>query len=139
MNTIAIVGRVTRKPDLRYTRSNLPYASFSVVSYDELGKTYFDVTMFGEDAEKLISLEEGNMVLVIGSVSVYIPKNSQKRFWRVKADKVKDLTAYLANKLEGEADEEKKHGLAEEGDFGAMEDEPIVGDLEEISEDISPF
>ena len=69
---ITFIGNLTAAPELRYGKSGVPWASFSVAvnkgREEEGNKTahWFDVKCFNEFAEHMAELPQGTRVIVIG-------------------------------------------------------------------------
>ena len=78
-NTVTVVGNVTRDPELRFTQSGLPIASFGLAwnrrrqdQDDEV--SFFDVTCFRQLAENVAeSVRKGARVVIYGTL--------QQRSW----------------------------------------------------------
>lgn len=75
MNTVAIIGRLTREPELRHTQGGTSVCEFSVAvdragdkqDDDTYGPGFFDVTVWGNAAETCAQyLEKGQKVGVKG-------------------------------------------------------------------------
>ena len=90
LNHIVIMGRLTRDPELRYTSSNIPVASFTVAVDRDYGKTetgekqtdFINVTAWrqtGEFVSKYFS--KGSMVVVSGRLQIrdYTDREGNKR------------------------------------------------------------
>lgn len=76
MNTIQLVGRLTRDPDLRYTPSNKAVAQFTlavnrryVKETDEVKADFFPIVIWGKQAENCKTyLQKGNQAAVVGEL-----------------------------------------------------------------------
>lgn len=91
LNRIIIHGRLTKDPELRYTQSGKPVASFTVaVDRQKDGADFFDVTAWdklGETASKYLG--KGREVIVQGRMqsNAYEDKNGNKRTaWGIQAE-----------------------------------------------------
>lgn len=97
LNTITIMGRLTRDPELRYTQSQTPVASFTVAcERDFAGQDQEKVTDFidcvawrqgGEFVNKYF--HKGNMIIVDGRLQSrkWTDKDGNKRTsWEINAD-----------------------------------------------------
>jgi len=73
MNTIVILGRLTRDFELRYTQNNTAVASGSVASNRKFGSNeetaFFDLTVWGKSAEAIAEhTHKGDMLHIVGRV-----------------------------------------------------------------------
>lgn len=97
LNTITIMGRLTRDPELRYTQSQTPVASFTVAcERDFAGQDQEKVTDFidcvawrqgGEFVNKYF--HKGNMIIVDGRLQSrkWTDKEGNKRVsWEINAE-----------------------------------------------------
>lgn len=97
LNTITVMGRMTRDPELRYTQSQTPVASFTVAcERDFAGQDQEKVTDFidcvawrttGEFVNKYF--HKGNMIVVDGRLQSrkWTDKEGNKRTsWEINAD-----------------------------------------------------
>lgn len=97
LNTITIMGRLTRDPELRYTQSQTPVASFTVAcERDFAGQDQEKVTDFidcvawrstGEFVNKYF--HKGNMIIVDGRLQSrkWTDKEGNKRTsWEINAE-----------------------------------------------------
>ena len=70
MNRVMLIGRLTAKPELRYTASNVPFARFTLAvdrNYGEDETDFFNCVSFGKQAEFVEKyLKKGIKVLVTG-------------------------------------------------------------------------
>jgi len=102
MNRVMLVGRLTAKPELRYTSGNMPYARFSVAvnrtfsNKDGQRETDFiNVVAWRNQAENVAKfLDKGSLVSVEGRLQTgnYTDKDGNKRYTvDVQADSVQFL------------------------------------------------
>lgn len=102
MNRAMLVGRLTAKPELRYTTSNLPFARFSVaVNRTFTGRDgqretdFINVVVWRKQAENVCNyLDKGSLVSVEGRIQTgsYDDKDGNKRYtMEVVADSVQFL------------------------------------------------
>ena len=88
LNHIVIMGRLTRDPELRYTQSQIPVASFSVAVDRDFGRNEEKQTDFidcvawrqtGEFVSKYF--QKGSMVVVSGRLQIrdWTDKDGNKR------------------------------------------------------------
>ncbi len=101
MNRVLLVGRLTAKPELRYTNSNIPYTRFSVAvdgipsSNGERRTDFINTVAWRKQAENICQyLDKGSLVSVEGRLqtSNYTDKDGNKRYsMDVQADNVRFL------------------------------------------------
>lgn len=101
MNRVLLVGRLTAKPELRYTNSNLPYTRFSVAvdgirsANGERRTDFINTVAWRKQAENICQyLDKGSLVSVEGRLqtSNYTDKDGNKRYsMDVQVDNVRFL------------------------------------------------
>ncbi|MDD3341373.1 MAG: single-stranded DNA-binding protein [Bacilli bacterium] len=102
MNRAMLIGRLTAKPELRYTSSNLPFARFSIAinrtfaGRDGQRETDFiNIVVWRKQAENVCNfLDKGSLVGVEGRIQTgsYDDKDGNKRYTvEVVADSVQFL------------------------------------------------
>ena len=77
INRVVLVGRLTRDPELRKAKSDLPVASFSVAVDSRMknadgtwGTTFMNCSVFGNQAENVVKFtRKGSLVGVEGSLN----------------------------------------------------------------------
>lgn len=89
LNKAILIGRLTTKPELKYTSSNLPFARFSVAvnraysnSEGERETDFINVIVWRKQAENVCNyLDKGSLVMVEGSISTnsYDDKDGNRR------------------------------------------------------------
>lgn len=101
-STVTIKGRLTKDPELRFTNSGTPVASFTVVTsrkfknaqdqWEETDTSFWDCTAFKEFAENIVeSCEKGTSVIVTGAMKQekWQTKEGENRTsWKVLVDDV---------------------------------------------------
>ena len=124
MNRVFLIGRVTSKPELRYTRSNTACTNLSIAidrTYGEDKKTDFiNVVVWRKQAENVCNyLDKGSLVSVEGRLqqSSYEDKDGNKRN---RLDVVADNIQFLNTKSKDTKPivEEKKKEEDPFADFG---------------------
>ena len=99
MNSVALIGRLTRDPELRYTANNFPMCSFTL-AIDRQGKeekktNFIPVKVLGKTAENVAKfLFKGKLAGVEGEIQTdsYEAKDGSKRYtWEVLAYRVEFL------------------------------------------------
>lgn len=105
MNRVALVGRLTAKPELRYTGSNLPYARFSIAVNrtfrNNEGQTeadFINIIVWRKQAENVCNfLDKGRLVSIDGRLQTgsYTDKDGNRRY---TVDVVADSVQFLESK-----------------------------------------
>ena len=99
MNTVNLIGRLTKDPELRYTANNFPMCSFTL-AIDRQGKeekktNFIPVKVLGKTAENVAKfLSKGKLAGVEGEIQTdsYEAKDGSKRYtWEVLAYRVEFL------------------------------------------------
>ena len=99
MNNVALIGRLTKDPELRYTANNFPMCSFTL-AIDRQGKeekktNFIPVKVLGKTAENVSKfLSKGKLAGVEGEIQTdsYEAKDGSKRYtWEVLAYRVEFL------------------------------------------------
>ena len=102
MNRVFLIGRLTRDPELRYTGSNLPVATFSLAvnrnyanQNGEREADFINIVVWRKQAENVKNyLSQGSQVAVEGRIQTrsYDDNNGQKRYvTEIVADNVEFL------------------------------------------------
>jgi len=102
MNRVMLIGRLTAKPELKYTGSNLPFARFSVAvnrtfnnAQGQREADFINVVVWRKQAENVCNfLDKGSLVSIEGRIQTgsYDDKDGNKRYTReVVADSVQFL------------------------------------------------
>lgn len=108
MNRVELVGRLTAKPELRYTNSNIAYTRFSIAinrvvanAQGEKETDFINIVVWGKQAENAANyLDKGRLVAVEGSIQTgsYTDKDGNKRTsFDVRADRVQFLESSNRN------------------------------------------
>lgn len=104
MNRVMLVGRLTTKPELRYTGSNLPYSRFSVAvnrtfsnSQGQREADFINVVVWRKQAENVCNfLDKGSLVSVEGRLQTSTYEvNGEKRY---RVEVVADSVQFLESK-----------------------------------------
>ena len=109
MNRVMLIGRLTAKPELRYTGSNLPYSRFSVAvnrtfnnAQGQRETDFINVVVWRKQAENVCNfLNKGSLVSVEGRLQTgsYDDKDGNKRY---TMDVVADSVQFLESKNQGQ-------------------------------------
>ena len=105
MNRVMLIGRLTAKPELRYTGSNVPYARFSLAvnrpfsnQNGERETDFINVIIWRKQAENVCNfLDKGSLVSVEGRIQTgsFNDKDGNKRY---TTDVVADNVQFLESK-----------------------------------------
>ena len=126
MNKVFLTGRLTAKPELRYTQSNNAVASFTVAVNRQKKQDgtqeadFINCRVWNKQAENLCKYQDkGNLILVDGSIRVdsYIGNDGSKKYITyVLAERIE----YLESKKKTEAEEAKQDNNTHDpfADFG---------------------
>lgn len=104
MNRVMLVGRLTTKPELRYTGSNLPYSRFSVAVNRTFSNKdgqreadFINVVVWRKQAENVCNfLNKGSLVSVEGRLQTSTYEvNGEKRY---RVEVVADSVQFLESK-----------------------------------------
>ena len=105
MNRVTLVGRLTAKPELRYTGSNLPYARFTIAvnrtfrnNDGQAEADFISVIVWRKQAENVCNfLDKGRLVSVDGRLQTgsYTDKDGNRRY---TTDVVADSVQFLESR-----------------------------------------
>ena len=119
LNRVAVLGRLTKDPELRKTNSDIAFATFSLAVDNTIkeadgtrGTLFIDCRIFGSQAESLVKYtRKGSKVAVDGSIN-------QRNFVRQDGTKGKAIEIYADSvtflEPKPEADEEAKEPNVED-------------------------
>lgn len=109
MNRVCLVGRLTAKPELRYTGSNVPYARFSLAvnrtfsnAQGERETDFINIIVWRKQAENVCNfLDKGSLVSIEGRIQTgsYDDKDGNKRY---TTDVVADSVQFLESKSQNQ-------------------------------------
>lgn len=110
MNRVSLVGRLTGKPELRYTSSNLPYARFSVAvnrtfsnQQGQREADFINIVVWRKQAENVCNfLDKGSLVSIDGRIQTgsYDDKEGNKKY---TMEVVGDTVQFLESKAQSQA------------------------------------
>ena len=102
MNKVCLVGRLTAKPELRYTGTNIPYTRFSLAvnrtfnnAQGEREADFINIIVWRKQAENITNyLDKGSQVSVEGRLQTgsYTDKDGNRRY---TVDVVADSVQFL--------------------------------------------
>ena len=98
MNSVALIGNLTRDPELRYTADNKPVANFTIaVSRQAVeGTDFIDVSVWNKQAENVKKyLFKGSKVAVEGSIRTGTYEKDGKKYksFSIMSNKVHFLSS----------------------------------------------
>lgn len=107
MNRVVLIGRLTAKPELRYTGSNVPFARFSLAvnrtftsANGERETDFINIVIWRKQAENVCNyLDKGSLVSVEGRIQTgsYDAQDGTKRY---TTDIVADSVEFLESKAQ---------------------------------------
>ncbi len=110
MNRVCLVGRLTAKPELRYTGSNVPYTRFSLAvnrtfnnANGEREADFINIVVWRRQAENVANyLDKGSRVSVEGRIQTgsYTAGDGSRRY---TTDVVADNIQFLDTRRQAEA------------------------------------
>jgi single-strand DNA-binding protein len=119
MNRVTLVGRLTNKPELRYTSNNLPFVRFSVAvnrtysnQQGQKETDFINVVAWRKQAENVCNfLDKGSLVSIDGRIQTgsYDDKDGNKKYtFEVLADSVQ----FLESKAQSQARVQNKDDVS---------------------------
>ena len=160
MNKVVLIGRLTRDPELRYTGSNIPVATFTLAvnrafsnQQGEREADFINIVVWRKQAENVKNyLTQGSQAAVEGRLQTrsYDDQNGQKRYvTEVVADNVEFLGSKNSSMNTNNTNASAGHAEPSPYDFGPAP-EPKGTDVDsnpfadfganiEISDDELPF
>ena len=154
MNSVALIGRLTRDPEIRYTGDQMAIATFSIAidrppRRDGTRETDFPrITVFGRQAENCEKyLKKGRMVGVTGRIQTgsYTNKNGDKVY---TTDIVADRVEFLewgdreGGQSQGGYGQQSQSGFGGQDSFGQSQQSQAPSmpqGFEAIDDDDIPF
>lgn len=117
MNNVVLMGRLTREPELRYSKNKKAVCQFTLaVQRDYKNKEgnydadFINIVMWGNNGERLSqTVTKGQRVLVQGQIQIrsYENKNGDKR-WVTEI--IANKFNYIENKIKSDEEFEKVFG-----------------------------
>ena len=109
MNRVMLIGRLTAKPELRYTSSNIPYARFTVAVNRAFNNQdgnreadFINIVVWRKQAEVICNyFDKGNQIAIEGRLQTgsYDDKDGNKRY---TTDVVLDQFHFIESKAQRE-------------------------------------
>lgn len=141
MNRVMLIGRLTTKPELRYTGSNVPYSRFSIAvnrtfsnNQGQRETDFINVVVWRKQAENVCNfLDKGSLVAVEGRLQTgnYDDKDGNKRY---TMDVVGDNVQFLESK--GQA---QNRANSMDNSFGGYEPEPSYPTMDVQNDPFADF
>lgn len=110
MNRVMLIGRLTAKPELRYTGSNIPYARFTVAVNRQFNNQdgnreadFINVIVWRKQAEVICNyFDKGNQIAIEGRLQTgsYDAQDGSKRY---TTDVVLDQFHFIESRAQREA------------------------------------
>ena len=152
MNKVFLIGRLVRDPELRYTGTNIPVATFSIAvnrnyanAAGEREADFINIVVWRKQAENVKNyVKQGSQVAIDGKIQTrtYDDQNGQKRYiTEVVADNVQFLDSKNKNdNLAVNQSNPTPYDFAEEKATN-VENDPFAdfGNNIEISDEELPF
>lgn len=87
MNKVQLIGRLTKDPELRYTKSNIAVANYSIAVNDGYGEKqqtqFINISTWGKSGEFVSKyFKKGQAIAIVGRLNSnnYEDKNGNKRY-----------------------------------------------------------
>ena len=110
MNRVVLIGRLTAKPELRYTGSNLPFTRFSIAvnrnftnAQGQREADFINIVVWRKQAENVCNfLNKGSLVAIDGRIQTgsYDAQDGSKRY---TTEVVADTVQFLESKSQRES------------------------------------
>lgn len=124
MNKAILIGRLTAKPELKYTSSNIPVTSFNL-AVDRQPKDdgtkdtdFIEIRVWRKQAENVCQyLDKGSLVAIEGRIQTekFTTKDGENRY---KTLVIAERVMFLNSKKKEETKEEKQDNTDVFADFG---------------------
>lgn len=145
INNVVLVGRLTKDPDLRYTGSGTPVASFTLaVNRDfknasgEQEADFINCVIWRKSAETLANtVRKGQQIGVVGRVQTRSYENQQGQKVFV-TEIVAERFNYL-EKREGNSNNDRSQNQSNDKPNFDRDNDPFSGSTIEVSDDDLPF
>jgi single-strand DNA-binding protein len=135
MNRVELVGRLTARPELRYTSSNLAYCRFTVavnrIFKNENGETeadFINCVAWKKSAENACNyLDKGSLVSIEGRIQTgsYTDKDGNKRY---TTDVLTENICYLDRKTDNRPEPEYVGPKEERDPFADFGEQVTIDD-----------
>ena len=133
MNRVLLIGRLTAKPELRYTASNLPFTRFSVAVNrtfsnrdGERETDFINIVVWRKQAENVCNyLDKGSLVSIEGRIQTdnYTNKDGEKKYITVVVcERIEFLGGNKKEETKEEVPEIEKDPFADFGESVSIDD-----------------
>ena len=146
MNKVLLVGRLTAKPELRYTNANIPYTRYSVAvdrgvnsNTGERITDFINVVTWRKQAETVCQyLNKGSLVSVEGRIQTgnFTDKDGNKRYSTdVVSDNVRFLESKAATQARASMDDATPYDFQEPSNDISVDNDPFADFGDSVSID----
>ena len=111
MNKVQLIGRLTKDPELRYTKSNIAVANYSIAVNDGYGEKqqtqFINISTWGKSGEFVSKyFKKGQAIAIVGRLNNnnYEDKNGNKRY---SLEVVTEDIEFIGNKKEEKVQQEE--------------------------------
>jgi single-strand DNA-binding protein len=147
LNHIVLMGRLTRDPELRYTASNVPVASFTVAVDRDYGRgengekqtDFINVSAWRQTGEFVSKyFTKGSMIAVSGRLQIreYTDRDGNRR---TAAEVVADNVYFGDSKRRDDGEQPARSSYSPSGRSGSQDSfrraDPAPGAFEDLSDD----
>ena len=147
LNHIVLMGRLTRDPELRYTASNVPVASFTVAVDRDFGRgengekqtDFINVSAWRQTGEFVSKyFTKGSMIAVSGRLQIrdYTDRDGNRR---TAAEDVADNVYIGDSRRRDDGDQPARSSYSPSGRSGSQDSfrraDPAPGAFEDLSDD----
>ena len=100
MNNVVLIGRITKKPELNYTTSNMAVTKFTIAvdRGKDKGADFIRITVFDKQAESVCRyMDKGRQIAVLGKIQTgsYDDRNTGQKVYT--QDIIADRVEFLGN------------------------------------------
>lgn len=126
MNSVILIGRLTKKPELEYTAGNTPVTKFTIaVDRDKKDEDadFIRITVFGRQAENVCRfMDKGRQISVMGRIQTgsYPDKNTGKTVYTT--DIIANRIEFLGGKTESKPELTREPEYDPYGGYNAFAD-----------------
>lgn len=126
MNSVILIGRLTKKPELEYTAGNTPVTKFTIaVDRDKKDEDadFIRITVFGRQAENVCRfMDKGRQISVMGRIQTgsYQDKNTGKTVYTT--DIIANRIEFLGGKTESKPEPTREPEYDPYGGYNAFAD-----------------
>lgn len=111
MNKVQLIGRLTKDPELRYTKNNIAVANYSIAVNDGYGEKqqtqFINISTWGKSGEFVSKyFKKGQAIAIVGRLNNnnYEDKNGNKRY---SIEVVTEDIEFIGNKKDEKVQQEE--------------------------------